>query len=383
MKRTQRDTLVDLSLGIDSHQARTYADVDVDTKIDAEHIIVRTGDLWTLGDHRLICGSSTDPATVSALLQGDRPNLMVTDPPYGVAYDPSWRNEALRADGTSTDTRAVGVVNNDTQDDWREAWALFPGDVAYVWHAGHHSRVVQESLEACNFQMRAQIIWVKPRFVIGRGNYHFQHEPAFYVVRKGGTANWQGARDQTSTWFIEHRKSETGHGTQKPVECMRRPIVNNTQQGDLVYEPFSGSGTTIIAAELTGRHCRAVELSPLYCYVAIMRWQTLTGRLATLNGEPFSEVMRRRANEPMPSPPLPAPSIPELPKPTKPEVSKRSAPPEPTLLEPKLKPPQHAPVTFSPRRAQFATTPIETFASQNKAVLDDAGDSPLTFDEDL
>ena len=175
------------------------------------------------------------------------------------------------------------TVLNDDRADWREAWALFPGDVAYVWHARSAvSRRLPASLEASGFAIRSQIIWDKTRLVIGRGDYHWQHEPCWYAVRKGSKGHWAGDRKQTTVWAIPHRKSETGHGTQKPVECMRRPIENNSSPGQAVYEPFCGSGTTIIAAEMTGRICHAIELDPAYVDVAIMRWQAFTGRAAML-----------------------------------------------------------------------------------------------------
>jgi DNA modification methylase len=208
---------------------------------------------------------------------------MVTDPPYGVEYDPSWRNET----GVSATSR-TGKVTNDDRADWREAWALFPGDVAYVWHADRQAAVVQASLEANGFAIRCQLVWAKPRFVLGRGDYHWQHEPCWYAVRKGATGHWQGARDQATLWTIGRADEEddaTRHGTQKPVECVRRPIVNNSEAGDAVYEPFAGSGSTLIAAETTGRRCYAIEIEPAYCDVVIERWQRFTGRSAVLEGD--------------------------------------------------------------------------------------------------
>jgi DNA modification methylase len=245
--------------------------------------VTRPGDLWVLGRHRLLCGDATSAADVARLLDGARPHLMVTDPPYGVNYDPEWRNAA----GVSA-TMRTGRVANDDRADWRATWALFPGDVAYVWHAGVHARTVIESLEAAGFVVRSQIVWAKSRFVLGRGDYHWQHEPCLYAVRKGATGHWQGARDQATLWPISTGGDEdaaTVHGTQKPVECMRRPIVNNSAPGDGVYEPFSGSGSTIIAAETTGRVCFAMEIDPRYVDVAVRRWQAFTGRAAVLGGE--------------------------------------------------------------------------------------------------
>ncbi|GGJ45348.1 site-specific DNA-methyltransferase [Neoroseomonas lacus] len=242
--------------------------------------VTRLGDVWILGRHRLACGDCTDPAAVAAVLAGVRPHLMVTDPPYGVAYDPEWRNRA----GVST-TRRTGKVENDDRADWREAWALFPGDVAYVWHGALHATTVAESLTAHGFDIRAQIIWAKDRLVLGRGHYHWQHEPAWYAVR--GQGHWSGDRKQTTLWQIARRSedAETVHGTQKPVECMRRPIENNSSPGQAVYEPFSGSGTTLIAAEMTGRSCHAIELSPAYVDVAVARWEAFTGLDAVREGD--------------------------------------------------------------------------------------------------
>lgn len=184
----------------------------------------------------------------------------------------------------------LGLVLNDDRADWREAWALFPGDVAYVWHADLHVSSVQTSLEASGFAIRSQLIWVKDCFALSRGDYHWQHEPCWYAVRKGKTGHYVGGRKQTTVWGIDKpQKSETGHSTQKPVECMKRPIENNSSPGQAVYEPFSGSGTTIIACEMTGRCCYAIELSPAYVDVAVKRWQDFTGQKAVhaVTGQPF------------------------------------------------------------------------------------------------
>jgi DNA modification methylase len=137
---------------------------------------------------------------------------------------------------------------------------------------------------------RTQIIWRKPRFVISRGHYHWQHEPAWYAVRPGGSAKWRGDRSQSTVWDIAQRDDtgETKHGTQKPVECMRRPIRHHGGKGDDVYDPFVGSGTTIIAAEQLGRRCFAMEISPGYCDVVVQRWEQFTGK----NAERQAEVSR-------------------------------------------------------------------------------------------
>ena len=251
--------------------------------------VSRPGDLWTLGRHRLLCGDSTSPVDVERVLDGISPHLMVTDPPYGVEYDPAWRKRA----GVNLNKGKLGKVANDNRADWREAWALFPGSVAYVWHAGRHASAVQDSLEATGFEVRAQIIWAKDRFALSRGHYHWQHEPCWYAVR--GTATWHGDRKQSTLWSINAREDTGhGHGTQKPVECMKRPVENNSSPGQAVYEPFSGSGTTIIAGEMTGRSVHAIELDPAYVDVATQRWQAFTGQQAVLDGKPFADVATER-----------------------------------------------------------------------------------------
>jgi DNA modification methylase len=194
----------------------------------------------------------------------------------------------------------MGKVRNDERSDWREAWALFPGDVAYVWHGALHASTVSDSLESCGFEIRSQIVWAKPSLVMGRGHYHWQHEPCCYAVRQKGKGHWTGDRKQTTLWSIPSRDQDaaTIHGTQKPVEAMRRPILNNSSAGQAVYEPFSGSGTTLIAAETTGRVAYAMELDPAYVDVAVMRWEGLTGKVAMLDGRSFAEVKAEREVQP-------------------------------------------------------------------------------------
>ena len=140
------------------------------------------GDLVTLGRHRLLCGDATSAADVTRLLDGVTPILMVTDPPYGVSYDPAWRHRVDPSQRT-----AVGRVANDDRAEWSEAWRLFPGDVTYVWHAALKAATVAGDLQVAGFQIRSQIIWVKQHFALSRGAYHWAHEPAWYAVRTGAT----------------------------------------------------------------------------------------------------------------------------------------------------------------------------------------------------
>lgn len=255
---------------------------DPDATPDLRATDIQPGDLFELGKHRLLCGDSTNAQDVSKLLDGAEPFLMVTDPPYGVNYDPSWR----KATGLNNSER-MGKVANDDRVDWTPAWQLFPGSVAYVWHSGRHATEVSASLELAGLSIRSQIIWNKPRMTISRGHYHWKHEPCWYAYRDGASAKFTEDRTQTTVWDIVLRDDtgDTNHGTQKPVECMERPIRNHGGVEDSVYEPFSGSGTTLIAAERQGRRCFAMEITPAYCQMAIDRWEAFTGQKAVKVGE--------------------------------------------------------------------------------------------------
>ncbi|CAN5155990.1 DNA modification methylase [soil metagenome] len=282
---------------IDDLMAHSQSDPREDDVPEPPEIPVsRAGDLWMLGHHRVLCGDSTDSEAVARLLDGVSPHLMVTDPPYGVRYDPAWRNEA----GMSS-TERTGTVLNDDRADWREAWALFPGEVAYVWHGALHATTVADSLIASGFAIRSQIVWAKDRLVLSRGDYHWQHEPCWYAVREKAKGHWSGDRKQTTLWNIASRNqdAETVHGTQKPVECMRRPMLNNASPGQAVYDPFLGSGSTLIAAESSERICYGLELSPAYVDVIIARWQSFAGEQAVLdgNGLTFADVAVQRKAE--------------------------------------------------------------------------------------
>lgn len=242
--------------------------------------VTQPGDLWTLGRHRLLCGDATNPEHVAVATGGGGPVLMITDPPYGVDYSPEWREEAAAKGllGFSPASRSLGKVANDGRVDWTPAWALFAGDVAYVWHAGRHASATQASIEAAGFEIRSQLIWAKDAFAISRGAYNWQHEPCWYAVRKGRQALFVGSKSESTLWNARRAKPN-GHSTQKPVECMARPIRNHDAPG--VYDPFLGSGTTLIAAEQLDRTCYGLEIEPRYCDVIVERWQRLTGQKAT------------------------------------------------------------------------------------------------------
>jgi len=239
------------------------------------------GDLWTLGRHRLLCGDSTSADDMARLLDGAKPALCITDPPYGVEYDPNWRADAAEKGTLDFAPTRVGDVKNDDRADWSEVWGIIPCDVIYQWTApGVLSIGAGVALGGVGFEIRNQIIWQKPHFPISRGHYTYRHESCWYAVKKGSTAHWIGDKKQSTMWEVSLDKNVPGgHSTQKPVELFTRAIVNH--DGD-VLEPFTGSGTCVIACEQTGRTCYAMEIDPHYCDVILARWEAFTGKKAEL-----------------------------------------------------------------------------------------------------
>src|SRR5271168_3896573 len=275
--------------------------------------VAKLGDLFVLGNHRVICGDCTDAGVVARLLGDCKPALLVTDPPYGIELDSEWRDRAGLngcgpAEASYMKRRTAGhtetTISGDTRADWSGAFELVPSlQIAYVWHASIFTREVLNGLLRIDFLYPQQIIWNKGRTVLTRTHYWYQHEPCWYVRKKN--APWFGKAGENSTiWdspspkFIMGGSDETKHDhpTQKPVELMRRPILNHTKLGELVYDPFLGSGTTLAAAELTERVCCGLELDPKYVDVIVERWQRLTGRHATLDGDSrtFEEMKAER-----------------------------------------------------------------------------------------
>ncbi|MGC8635401.1 MAG: DNA-methyltransferase [Candidatus Limnocylindrales bacterium] len=290
-----------------------------------EEPYVRPGDLWLLGEHRLLCGDATDPAAVARLLDGAVPRLLVTDPPYGVQLDPTWRDavynvagrlgpaayraerpymlragpagqpdpkDATRANGSAhgrTQGHHNTSISGDTRVDWSAAFALVPSlQVGYVWHAGLHAAEVAQGLQAIGFEIVSQVIWDKGLFAIGRSWYHWAHEPC-WVVRKPGVPNlFLGERNQATIWRAPSPKmimsgsdeEKLDHPAQKPVLLFEIPIRNHLAPGEAVYDPFLGSGTCLIAAETLGRRCYAMEIDPKYVQLALERWQRFSGRQA-------------------------------------------------------------------------------------------------------
>jgi ParB-like chromosome segregation protein Spo0J len=275
----------------------------------------KPGDLWSLGDHRLLCGDSTDAAAVARLLDGAQPRLLATDPPYGVSYDASWRDGVynalgpaekpyMRIDGQPEGEDATGApggvrgrraggrntsISGDTRADWSGAFELVPSlAVGYIWHAGVHAGEVAEGLERIGFEIVSQVIWDKGLFAMGRSWYHWSHEPCWVVRKKGAKVRFLGKRDQATIWRVPSPKMIMGgsaeprldHPTQKPLVLFETPIRNHLRSGEALYEPFAGSGTALIAAERTGTCAYAMEIDPIYVEVALRRWERFSGQIA-------------------------------------------------------------------------------------------------------
>ena len=288
-----------------------------------ENPVSRLGDLWLCGNrrnqHRVLCADATSPEAVARLLGARKPILMVCDPPYGIELDSEWRDRAgLNGCGHAeasymkhrTEGHTETTISGDTRADWSEAFELVPSiQIAYVWHASVFTREVLNGLLRIGFLYPQQIIWNKQRTVLTRTHYWYQHEPCWYVRKKN--APWFGKAGENSTvWDSPSPKFIMGgsdeekfdHPTQKPVELMRRPILNHLKRGALVYDPFLGSGTTLAAAELTERTCVGIELDPKYVDVVCTRYFNLTGQQAVLGdgdykGATFEHVKEGRLRE--------------------------------------------------------------------------------------
>ena len=242
--------------------------------------VINPGDLWILGNHRLLCGDSTDALHVQRLLDGQLPNTMITDPPYGVKYEGNWRAKAN--DRKKSEREENSSLQNDDRADWYDAYVLFPGNVAYVWHASQFSDVVMKNLRDSGFEIKQEIIWNKNHFALGRCDYHWKHEPCWYAVKDGKNRNWKGDRSQSTVWDVkavnyDEKSERTSHPTQKPAELYLKSINHHTNPGEYVYDPFAGSGTLMISCEKTSRRALMMELDPKYAEVIIQRYRKFTG----------------------------------------------------------------------------------------------------------
>jgi len=261
-------------LGFDEAELSSIFDADKDVSDDdfdvekelKEPCFSKTGDIWTLGRHRVICGDATKLETYKTLLENTKVNLVVTDPPYNVNYE-----------------GAAGKIKNDNMEDDKFYQFLFNSFVnmeqamaddasIYVFHADTEGLNFRKAFQDAGFYLSGCCIWKKPSLVLGRSPYQWQHEPCLYGWKKKGKHKWYAGRKETSVWEFEKPKKNADHPTMKPIALLAYPIKNSSMTNSLVLDPFAGSGSTLIACEQTGRICYAIELDEKYCDVIVKRY---------------------------------------------------------------------------------------------------------------
>lgn len=261
-------------LGFDEAELSSIFDADKDVSDDdfdvekelEEPCFSKTGDIWMLGKHRVICGDATKLETYKTLLENTKVNLVVTDPPYNVNYEGS-----------------AGKIKNDNMENDKFYQFLFNSFVnmeqamaddasIYVFHADTEGLNFRKAFQDAGFYLSGCCIWKKPSLVLGRSPYQWQHEPCLYGWKKKGKHKWYAGRKETSVWEFEKPKKNADHPTMKPIALLAYPIKNSSMTNSLVLDPFAGSGSTLIACEQTGRICYAIELDEKYCDVIVKRY---------------------------------------------------------------------------------------------------------------
>jgi DNA modification methylase len=239
----------------------------------------KLGDIYILGNHRLMCGDSTSIDAVEKLMDGNKADMVFTDPPYGVDYD----------GGHATDKRRTKLDNDDKTLMYAGALPVAymvskEGAALYLWFADRFAKDVLMALEECNYKVRTWIIWNKNLAQFGAigAQYKPKHEPCIYAFKKGHAPYWNGPNNEVTVWDVKRHSKNEFHPTQKPVELPERALENNSKAGDIVLDLFGGSGSTLIAAEKIGRMARLMELDPKYCDVIVKRWEDFTGKQAIL-----------------------------------------------------------------------------------------------------
>lgn len=282
----------DIELLRDDFEIDTLADwgIDIELEIDDKEIIedevpeevetrCKKGDVWALGEHRLMCGDSTNYNDVAQLMDGELADLLITDPPYNVDYVGKTKDKLKIENDKMSDSNFReflydAFVNADT--------VMKPGAVFYIWHADSEGYNFRGACKDAGWQVRQCLIWNKNQMVMGRQDYQWKHEPCLYGWKDGASHLWAADRKQTTVIDFNKPQRNGEHPTMKPVGLFDYQIKNNTKGADVVLDLFGGSGTTLIACEQDGRKARLMELDPHYCDVIIKRWENLTGKEATL-----------------------------------------------------------------------------------------------------
>ena len=239
-----------------------------------EKTSIKKGDMYQLGQHRIVCGDSTDHEVVKRLFGEQKADLLLTDPPYNVDYEGKTKKKLkIENDKKSDDDyQSLLIMSFENAKD-----VLKAGGVFYIWHADSEGFAVRTAMQTAGLEVRQCLIWEKDTMVMGRQDYHWQHEPCLYGWKEGAGHLWNADRKQTTILRFARPSRSEAHPTMKPVELLVYQMTNNTKGEDIVFDPFLGSGSTLIAAEKTGRICYGVELDPKYVDVIIQRWEEYTG----------------------------------------------------------------------------------------------------------
>jgi len=258
--------------------------------------VTQRGDKWNMDGHWLLCGDATNRQDVHQLMSGDKAHCVFSDPPYNCSVR-GYTEEALTIEGDSLSPAEFKIFLKATFTSYAEV--TLPTASLYIFHPSRFQREFQDAMEAAGFEIRCQIVWSKSAFAWGFGRYKFQHEPIFYAHVQGQSDSWYGDKSQSTLWEEKKPSANRLHPTAKPLELAQRALANSTRKGDLVVDFFGGAGSTLIASQAMGRHCRMMEIDPRYCDVIVQRWQQLTGKTAKLdgNGTTFAELSAARMRQ--------------------------------------------------------------------------------------
>jgi len=259
---------------LENHHSDEDACPDVPDKTCSQ-----TGDVWCLDRHRVMCGDATNPQHIQSVMQDDKADLMFTDPPYNVDYHGYTKDQKTLSQDNLTATEFCDFLNKAFA---ACASVLKSTASLYICHSSSHQKLFQQALEANGITIRNQIIWAKHHFAWGKGRYKFQHEPIFYCHLKGQQDAWYGDKKQTTLWRIDKPFANRLHPTMKPVVLIERALRNSSQADNVIFDPFGGSGSTLIACEKMGRRARLLEVDPRYVDVIVARWQEYTRKKARL-----------------------------------------------------------------------------------------------------
>lgn len=263
----------DLPVTID--ESKEEGENDLPENVDTR---CKPGDVWLLGEHRLLCGDSTNIQHVEKLMDGNKADLIVTDPPYNVAYEDS-KGQKIQNDSMDDSSFYDFLLSAFSS----MAAVTKPGAGFYIFHADSEGLNFRAAVKAAGFDLKQCCIWVKDQFVMGRQDYHWQHEPILYGWLPGAAHHWHTDRKQTTTWNFERPKRGGEHPTMKPIKLLEYPIGNSSRPGQNVLDLFGGSGSTLITSEKLQRKCFMMELDPHYCDVILSRWEKYSGKEAKLS----------------------------------------------------------------------------------------------------